>query len=354
MSEGLDKLLSFLENHLGKPLMFNDLIEPLQINRGTLLKYVQALKSKGYIIDFDGSEGLMLKEKPSFLQPQNIQAYLKTNFIGQDLHYFSELSSGTEKAFNLAERYPNVEEPTTPLKKMSKNLTKGGDPFAGNGSVIVYEVANQEQALWPAQQSGLNLNSAVVLRPGILPSRGPQIALVACVALARTIEASTGIRPKLRWPNELVMEKSKGKEGRTVARISVTMQSNVEKINFIILGFAVNLNGLPEDLENNQSQNIASLRSVSGKIINRPQFAAALFRELEKWYVVYINKGCEKIIRELGQFFSYDKKPVQFKIGPDTYAGVIEGLDFDGSLMLRKPSGEIEHIAPGNIAYTPR
>ena len=343
MGNGTEALLRYFSQNTETPITQNQISESLDLPQSTVLKQIQNLQKLGYVIETDEHQNFIYKEISDLLKPQNIQAYLKTNFIGQDLHFFPELDSEIEKAFHLAQAYPQEDESATPLRRSQPSTTKSSKPFAGNGSAIITEVCKEPFSPWFFPKVGINLFAAVVLRPGILPSRASQIALVSCVALARTLENSSGVRPQFRWPNKLMVD------GKPLAEIKLRMQSNVEKINFLVIGFEVNLNGLPEETTDPQDPPPASLRSVSGKVINRPLFAASLFRELEKWYVTYINKGPEKIIREISQFFRYDKKETKISSCGKIYSGVIEGLDSDGTLLLRQPSGKTTKIPAGNI-----
>lgn len=338
----LEALVNLLSQNLGKPVKNDDLATSLQINPTLLGRQLQTLRKNGYLIDADGEQNIVLRQMPDRLKAQDIQAYLKTSFIGHDVHYFSELDSGLDKAFDLAQHYPAEDESMTPLRRSPKFDGKGA-AFAGNGSVVVSEVSADEGNSGAEALCGTNLHCAVVLRPGILPTRAPQIALVACVALARVVESYSGVRPSLQWPNVLLAK------GRTLAQIEVKMQSNIEKINFLILGFRVNLNGQPDDSTVPAKECDTSVRGLSGKSVNRPQFAASLFRELEKWYVTYINKGPEKIIREIQHFFPIQNKEMHFVACGKSYSGVVEGLDTDGALLLRTSGGKVERVAAGNI-----
>jgi BirA family biotin operon repressor/biotin-[acetyl-CoA-carboxylase] ligase len=343
MDNGYSGLVQLLNNSSGKPISESEIGTQLQMSPSTIWEQVQILKKQGYDIDFDSNHGFLLKQSPDFLKPEGIQTYLKTNFIGQDLHYFPKLKSVRKEAFHLASQYPEGEESMTPLKRSPHISSDPSAPFAGNGSVLLTELSPKDCFLWSSDYSGINFHAALVLRPGILPARAPQIALVALVALARTIENVSGVRPEISWPNTLLFSE------KTLANIHIDMNSNIDKINFLVLTFEVNINGNPEDLDPPLNQKVTSIRKISGKSINRPPFTAALFREIEKWYVTYINKGAEKIIREIGHFFSFDKNESEIVASDKKYTGVIEGLDSDGSLLLRKSSGNVIRIPPGDI-----
>src|SRR5207244_302307 len=61
-------------------------------------------------------------------------------------------------------------------------------------------------------------------------------ALVAGVAVAAAVEEETGLRPGIKWPNDVLLG------GRKVAGILVEMESEVERVHHVIAGIGVNLN----------------------------------------------------------------------------------------------------------------
>ena len=101
-----------------------------------------------------------------------------------------------------------------------------------------------------------------------MPHEAPQLTFLSAVAVARAIEATTSLKPEIKWPNDVLIG------GRKVAGLLNEMSAETDGINFVILGIGVNLNmtqaQFPEDLRTPAT----SLLLEQGRPVNRAQFAA--------------------------------------------------------------------------------
>src|SRR5207253_601952 len=76
---------------------------------------------------------------------------------------------------------------------------------------------------------GENLLLSVILRPAIQAADVPQLTLVAAVAVAEAVEEVVGLRPAIKWPNDLVLDERQfagvlteaASDGRAVSRVIV-------------------------------------------------------------------------------------------------------------------------------------
>src|SRR5207237_1849218 len=78
--------------------------------------------------------------------------------------------------------------------------------------------------------AGLNLYCSIVLRPPLAPSAVPQLALVAGAAVAAAVQEETGLRPGIKWPNDVLLG------DRTVAGFLAAMESAVERVRNVCAG----------------------------------------------------------------------------------------------------------------------
>src|SRR5207302_625575 len=89
---------------------------------------------------------------------------------------------------------------------------------------------------------GENLLLSVILRPAIQAAEVPQLTLVAAVAVAEAVEEVAGLRPDIKWPNDLVLDERKfagvlteaASDGRAVSRVIVGIGINVNQREFPI------------------------------------------------------------------------------------------------------------------------
>jgi len=100
-----------------------------------------------------------------WIQPRKIKEGLKTEFIGQELHHFAEVTSTNDVA---------------------KELAKKG---AEEGTVVVSETQTRGRGrlgrTWVSPQGGMWFS--IVLRPRVNPKEASKVTFVAAVAVAQAI-----------------------------------------------------------------------------------------------------------------------------------------------------------------------
>jgi BirA family biotin operon repressor/biotin-[acetyl-CoA-carboxylase] ligase len=129
----------------------------------------------------------------------------------------------------------------------------------------------------PARSSVL---VSVNLRPAVESARLPELSLVAGLAAADAIAEATGIRPDVRFPNDLLIE------GRKVAGILAEARDDR-----VVLGVGINANipeiELPEDVDTPAT----SLLVESGNRVDRARLLAALLERLEARYDAWVSEA---------------------------------------------------------------
>src|SRR5690606_6342284 len=84
---------------------------------------------------------------------------------------------------------------------------------------------------------GAGLYASVVIRD---PRAAPLLTLAAGVAIAEGIRAAAGLPVEIKWPNDLVVDAGLGRR-RKLAGILTEGSSGVDGLQFVIVGFGVNL-----------------------------------------------------------------------------------------------------------------
>ncbi len=108
--------------------------------------------------------------------------------MGKKIHYFNSIDSTNSTAYQLA--LDGAEE----------------------GEVVIGESQEKGRGRLGRQWVSppfLNLYLSVVLRPKIPPHQASLITFMAAVAAAETIEKHSGLTPLIKWPNDLLLGKTK-------------------------------------------------------------------------------------------------------------------------------------------------
>jgi BirA family transcriptional regulator, biotin operon repressor / biotin---[acetyl-CoA-carboxylase] ligase len=119
---------------------------------------------------------------------------------------------------------------------------------------------------------------SVLLRPGIEPSRLPELSLVAGGAVAEAIVDVTGIDPAIKFPNDVLVG------GRKVA--GILAESSEGRV---VLGVGVNANQTADELPGDSQTQPTSLRVELGEPVDRAALLAAILLRLERAYDRWVS-----------------------------------------------------------------
>jgi BirA family biotin operon repressor/biotin-[acetyl-CoA-carboxylase] ligase len=121
---------------------------------------------------------------------------------------------------------------------------------------------------------------SVNLRPTIEVARLPELSIVAGLATADAIAVETGIRPEVRFPNDVLIA------GRKVA--GILAEAREERV---VLGIGINVNLTEGELPQDVDTPATSLLVESGAVVDRAKLLGTLLERLETRYDAWINAG---------------------------------------------------------------
>ena len=141
---------------------------------------------------------------------------------------------------------------------------------------------------------GSSLLMSLLLRPALPPDQAGQLTMCLGLAAVEAIEAVTGLRPALKWPNDLLLE------GRKLGGMLTELRLDGERLAYAVLGLGVNVNvTLTKDDETMDDEDDSSLvlgpssdladtaislSMVLGREVDRLALLAALLARCEAWY----------------------------------------------------------------------
>ena len=79
---------------------------------------------------------------------------------------------------------------------------------------------------------GTGLYMSIILRPRIPPSQALKITAAAAVGVAETLESTFGVRPQIKWVNDILVE------GKKVCGILTESRLSGTDLAFAVLGIA--------------------------------------------------------------------------------------------------------------------
>ena len=165
------------------------------------------------------------------------------------------------------------------------------------------------------------------------------ITMASSVAVAQGIQEVTGLKPVIKWPNDLLLNKKK------VCGILTELDAEIDKINYIIVGIGINVNNpIDEELK---EIGISLFQEVRTKI-SRVELLRTILKYLDDLYHK-INLADYNVIRK--PWLSYSKiigKEIKVTTEKSNFTGIVTSIDESGCLILETKDGSVK-IVSGDI-----
>ena len=190
---------------------------------------------------------------PANLVSAAVRGGLFTRLVARRLLYFQELTSTMDEAAKLAAA--GTEEGTVVVTETQT---------AGRG---------RKGRSWVSQQG--NLYISVVFRPTLQTL--PLVNIRGGVATARAIRKVAGLEPRIKWPNDVLLN------GKKVAGILVESVVTGERVCYAVLGIGINV-GLDTTSVEGLAGQITSL-SDAGRPVPREDRLRQLRQALDSLYI---------------------------------------------------------------------
>ncbi|MBI5587397.1 MAG: biotin--[acetyl-CoA-carboxylase] ligase [Deltaproteobacteria bacterium] len=296
----------------------------LGVSRTAVWKHIEKAREMGFSIEALPSKGYRLNTSAD--APFNgieVSSGLETGFIGRNICFYPSLDSTNMKAFELGRQ--GAPEGTAVIA----DSQTGGKGRLGRR--------------WESP-AGANLYTSIILRPGIPPRHAHNLTFLSAVAVAETVERFSPVRPTVKWPNDILLD------GKKVAGILMEMDSEPDRVHFVVAGIGVNINIKVTAFPDRLRPMATSLYEKSGKETNRAVFTCVLYSSLEKWYKVYREKGFLPLMEAWKGFFASVGKTVTVRSFDSVIEGVCLGVDDDdGALLVKTRAGAIERVVSGDV-----
>jgi len=184
---------------------------------------------------------------------------------------------------------------------------------------------------------------SVLLRPDLRPQEITQLTVASATALVRAIQAQTGIKLEIKWPNDILIR------GRKTAGILTELSAELDHTKYVILGIGVDVNQTAKDFPTELRRLATSIRIETGQIVDRAELATQILRELDRDYRRVCAGDFESVANEWEQHCTTLGCDVVIQIGERKVHGRAESLDPDGALLLRTQHGHLERIIGGDV-----
>ena len=262
---------------------------------------------------------ITIDEDKDLLTYNNISYKLNTNIIGKKILHFETIESTNNYAKKIA------------LEELDGTVIISEEQTKGRGRVGKQWYSKSGEGIW----------MSIILKPDIIPQKAPFITLIAGASIVKALN-KLGVETFIKWPNDITINNKK------VAGILTELSTEVDKINYIVLGIGINTKTMKFSQEISE---IATSLYKEGYEISRVDIVKAILEEFEKLYLQYVNENVRKETLSICRKYSAI-------IGKDIYLikedekELVRCLDIndDGNLIVRNENNIIKEIISGEIS----
>ena len=245
---------------------------------------------------------------------------LDTVLIGKQIEWYDEIGSTNARAVELA---------------------REGAP---EGAVVLAERQTRGRGRlnrrWYAPP-GSSLLMSLILRPALGAQQAQRVTMLCSLGLVEAIEAVTGIRAGVKWPNDILIR------GKKAAGILTESALKGDTIAYVVVGMGLNVNldvaALPH-----VATPATSLSTETGHNIPRMDLLVTTLERIEALYARMKagrwspHDAWKARLATLGQRVIVDTPK-------EAIEGVAEDVDADGALLVRTPDGTLRRVLVGDV-----
>jgi len=320
-----DRVCTLLQEHAGSFLSGEEISRSLGISRAAVWKAVDALRKAGYAIEAKTGLGYSLTASPDALSQREVaQELARLGISLPNLLCLDEVDSTNSLLKHLA--LDGAADRTVAIA----NSQSGGRGRMG-------------RSFQSPRDKGIYLS--MLLRPTLPPDQLMNVTALAAVAMCDAVERTCGMRPQIKWTNDLVLN------GRKLCGIltEMALEGETGMVQSLVIGVGINVHHTAADFSPDVAQMASSLSVETGHFVSRPRLAAEMIAALlhladslggkmEPWLAAY-RRSCLTLHREVQLLWSEDKEIV--------YA---EDIDEQFGLVVRHKDGRLTTVRSGEVS----
>lgn len=317
-----EQLLTLFESNKGVFFSGENIAEKLSISRTAVWKSVESLRSEGYPIAAVRNKGYCLSVETDILSVQGIQKYLEPACSHMELHVLPTLTS---------------------TNSLAREKAISGSP---DGCVIVANCQTEGRGrsghtFYSPADTGVYMS--LILRPHHYTSQqAVRLTTMAAVAACEAIEAVSGKDAKIKWVNDIYVDKKK------VCGILTEASFGLEDgfLEYAVLGIGINVSppvgGFPEEIA-----------AIAGTVFSEEQsdgknrLAAAFLNRFMKYYTSPQPADYVENYRNRSLVIG---KEIEVISSGQVKKAVALDIDKDCRLIVQYENGQTETLYSGQIS----
>ncbi|OEG00333.1 biotin--[acetyl-CoA-carboxylase] ligase [Vulcanibacillus modesticaldus] len=299
-----------------------ELSKRLQISRTAIWKQIEGLRKEGYKFEAVRKKGYRLINNPDDIYPERIKQGLSTKWLGKDIVYRHVSESTQLEAHNLARQ--GVEHGTI---------------------IIANEQTNGRGRLgrkWYSEK-GKGIFMSMILRPNFDYEQISLITLLTSIIIFDSLKNVYGITSKIKWPNDIYID------DRKCAGILSEIHGEQDQIHYLIIGIGINTHKTEYPVEI-ESKAISIEEKIDGSP-NRVELITEILNNFELGYERFIELGFTAYFDQYNNLLYGKEKKVIVTNFNRKVIGLIEGVNQNGHLLIKKEDGSVKEVVSGVVEF---
>lgn len=193
--------------------------------------------------------------------------------------------------------------------------------------------------------AGSGIYMSVILRPQCLPTQIMHLTCAAAVAACDAVETAAGVRPGIKWTNDLVF--GKRKIAGILTELGMTPNG---ALDYAIVGIGINCCQAESDFPEEIRQIAGSLASVTGRIVPREIVAATLMDALYRMNESLLSEKDAMMTQYRKDCITLGQEVSVVKADGNVRHGTAMEIDDEGALVVRFSDNSLETVNSGEVS----
>lgn len=317
-----DAVIAILKNQT-EYLSGEKISKSLGISRAAVNAAIQMLRREGYDIASSTNRGYLLNHAPDSLNMGDLLALLPARRM--------------ETVLCL----DTVDSTNSRLRDMAQNGAPEGQIVLANEQTEGR--GRMGRRFSSPREKGIYLS--VLLRPKGAPADATALTAWTAVAVSNAVENVCGVRPGIKWVNDLVMG------ARKICGILTEMSIEGENghIQFVIVGIGLNVNRRPFEFPPEIQDTATSLLTETGHPYARALLAAEVIKELDRLRSEWPGESKKYWDAYCNSSLTVGKE-VRILSGGMERTGFATAITEQFGLRVRFPNGKAETVIGGEVS----
>ena len=319
-----ERVLAMLRERPGEYLSGESMSRTLGISRAGVWKAIEGLRQEGYTISSAPNRGYRLEDAPDKLRAGELSGPLAGALVGSKLMCLDVVDS------------TNTECKRRAMDGAPEGLVVTAEGQTGGRG-------RRGRSFQSPRGTGLYLSA--LFRPELEPARVSDFTAWVAVAVCDGIEACCGVRPQIKWTNDIVLE------GKKLVGIltELGLESETNTLDYMVTGIGVNVNQSPEDFSPEIRDMATSLSQILGRPVRRAELAAQIVLALDRMYAGYPEDRAEYLAKYRADCITTGHQ-VQLITPPARRQAFALEIDDDFNLVVELYNGKRETVSAGEVS----